>query len=185
MVVGYSLSGIVTERIVVSMYGTGSNGKSTFLNAVQGVCGDYGKTVPAATFEKASFAQGGGAASPQITQFKGARFVSTSEVEDGMKIAVNLLKVLSGNDVLVGRDLYASKSLAFRGTHTVWIAANSKLNVPSDDQAVWDRMKFIPFEARITDDMKDRDIDIKLASEAPGVLAWAVRGCVAWQARGA
>jgi putative DNA primase/helicase len=180
---GYSLCGVVSERIVISMYGTGGNGKTTALNAMRVISGDYGLAVASKTFEAATFASGGGSADPHITQLKGARVVRTSEVEDGMQVATNTLKVLAGNDEIVGRDLYAKRTSTFDPTFTLWIAANSKLQVPADDQAIWDRMRFIPFEARITDDAKDKEIDQKLAAEAPGILAWAVRGCLDWQAQ--
>ena len=89
---GYSLCGVVSERVVISMYGLGGNGKSTALNAMRVISGDYGLAVAAKTFEAASFASGGGGADPHITALQGARVVRTSEVEDGMKVAVNTLQ---------------------------------------------------------------------------------------------
>ncbi len=46
---------------------------------------------------------------------------------------------------------------------------------------IWRRIKLIPFGASIPDDRQDPELPSILRSEAPGILAWMVRGCLEWQ----
>jgi len=180
---GMSLSGDVSERLVFLLHGIGKNGKSVTLKTVRQITGDYGLRMESSTLEAAAHAKGGGGARGDIARLKGARFVYTSEVEDGTKLAAALLKDLTGDERITARHLYKGE-FEFQPELTPWIAANHKPTVPSDDQAVWDRLWLIPFDARIDDRDKDRGLYDKLVSEGPGILASLVRGCLRWQKDG-
>ena len=181
--VGMSITGDASERLVIFLHGAGANGKSVTLKVILSVVGEYGHRMRSDTLEAATFAKGGGGASDDIASLKGARFVCTSEIEDGTKLATALLKDLTGDEKLRARHLYRS-SFEFTPEFTPWIAANHKPLVPSDDQAVWDRMRLVPYDARISDSDKDTSLGDKLRNEAPGILAWAVRGALEWQRDG-
>jgi putative DNA primase/helicase len=183
-IIGMTLSGDVSERLVFFFHGTGKNGKDVTLKVMQGIFGDYGQRMESKTLEAASYAKGGGGPSDDIASLKGARLVYTSELEDGTKLATALLKDMTGDQKLRARHLYKS-SFMFMPEFTPFIAANHKPSVPSDDQAVWDRLRLIPYDARISIQDRDRHLAEKLlAEEAPGILARAVRECVVWQRDG-
>ena len=180
---GYSLTGDVSERLVFFLHGSGRNGKSTLLKVFRHILGDYAIRVKAEVFEKPTYAKGSGGANPDIADLHGVRFVSTSEVEDGTRLATALLKDLVGDETLRARDLYKS-NVEFMPEFKPWIGANFKPSVSSDDQAIWDRLRLIPFDARVEQRDVDRQLGDKLKAEGPGILAWALRGCLDWQAHG-
>ena len=72
----------------------------------------------------------------------------------------------------------------FDATHTVWLAANHKPTVRGNDDGIWRRLRLVPFTERIPDAEQDRTLPEKLKAEFPGILAWAVRGCLKWQESG-
>jgi putative DNA primase/helicase len=145
--------------------------------------GDYAIRVSADILEAAQFSKGGGSASPHIADLKGKRFMTTSEVEDGTRLAVALLKDMTGDETLRGRHLYKN-SFEFYPEFTPWIGANYKPDAPADDQALWDRMRLVPFDARVDESEMDKHLGDKLKKEASGILAWFVRGCLQWQESG-
>ncbi len=184
LALGMSLTGDVSERLILFLHGGGKNGKSTLLSVFRDILGDYAIRVSSDILEAASFAKGGGAASPHIADLKGRRFMTTSEVEDGTQLAVALLKDLTGNETLRGRHLYKN-SFEFYPEFTPWIGANYKPDAPADDQALWDRMRLVPFDARIEPADIDKHLGERLITEeASGILATAVRYCLQWQATG-
>jgi putative DNA primase/helicase len=180
---GYSLTGDVSERLVFFLHGTGRNGKSTMLKVFRHVLGEYGLRVAATTFEKPLRGGGGGNATPHIAQLKGARFVTTSEMEDGTELAAAMLKDVTGDETIAARPMYEAP-FEFMPEFKPWIGANHRPTVSADDQAIWDRLRLIPFDARVSDDEVDRELGEHLKAEATGILAWAVRGCADWLKHG-
>jgi putative DNA primase/helicase len=180
---GMSLSGNVSARQVFFCHGGGDNGKSVSLKTILHIAGDYGQRMQSSTLEAATFAKGGGGASDDIASLKGVRFACISEIEDGTRLASALLKDLTGDEKLTARHLYKSQ-FTFQPELHCWVAANHKPIVPADDQAVWNRLRLIPFDAVISESDKDPELGDKLKDEAPGILATLVRGCLEWQQDG-
>jgi len=176
---GYSLTGHTAERVVFFLSGIGRNGKSTLLEALRHVLGDYGMTAPVTTL----MAKEKGAATNDVARLQGARFVSASEAEDGHRLATAVVKAMTGNDTIAARFLYG-EFFEFRPEFKIWFATNHKPQVSATDQAIWDRLRLIPFDVRIPESEVDPDLPAKLRTEAAGILAWAVRGCVEWQTCG-
>src|SRR5205807_894309 len=113
----------------------------------------------------------------------GKRFAATIEMEAGKRLAEAMMKQLTGGDRITARKLYQDL-FEFDPTHKIMLAANHKPVVKGTDGAVWRRIKLVPFIVTITDAEKDKGLLSKLKAEAPGILAWAVRGCLAWQRDG-
>ena len=182
--VGMSLTGDTSERVILFCHGGGKNGKSVTLKVIRAILGDgYGQRMQSSTLEAVSLKRGGAAHTEDVAALKGARFAYTSEMEDGSRFATALLKDLTGDERIRARQLYRS-SFEFQPEFTPWIAANHKPAVAAEDQAIWDRLRLIPFDSRIADDEKDPHLGTKLLTEAAGILAWAVRGCLDWQREG-
>jgi putative DNA primase/helicase len=178
---GYSMTGDVSERKMFFLHGQGQNGKSTLLKTFRRILGDYAAKADAATF-MLDPKNSGDAATPSLARLKGARMINSAEMEDGMAMAESLVKDWIGDDSVTARHLYERK-VEFWPEFKFWISSNYLPTVSAVDQAVWDRLRLIPFDARISEEDKDLELYDKLLEEAPGILAWAVRGLIAWHAR--
>jgi putative DNA primase/helicase len=178
-VVGYSLTASVREQVMWFLHGTGSNGKSTFLRILLDLLDDYAcQTVPELLMAKKHEAH-----PTERADLAGKRVVATIEVEQGKRMAEALMKQLTGGDRIKARRM-REDFWEFDPTHKLFLAANHKPIVKGTDLAVWRRIKLVPFTVTITDAEKDPDLLDKLRGELPGILAWAVRGCLRWQRDG-
>lgn len=177
--VGYSLTGSTRERALFLAYGTGSNGKSTFLETLRAVCGDYAMKTPTDTLLSKSDA----GIPNDVARLKGARFVAASESDEGRRLAESVVKAMTGSDTLSARFM-RGEWFDFKPEFKLWLATNHKPTIRGTDKGIWDRIKVIPFTVRIEEANQDRELHSKLLAELPGILAWAVRGCLAWQRDG-
>lgn len=176
---GYSLTGDVSEHVVAFLYGLGANGKSTFLEVLLAVLGDYGKTgAPDLLLAKRSERH-----LAELADLKGARLVTCSESGIDRSFDEPRLKYLTGGDRIKARFMFGDL-FEFAPTHKFWIAANHKPRVRGGDDGIWRRIKLIPFTETIPEHKRDPRLREKLLAEAPGILAWAVRGCLEWQRDG-
>jgi putative DNA primase/helicase len=177
--VGYSATGHVIERVMFLCYGeTGSNGKSTFLETVRDVLGDYADEASSELFLSTRWGQ---EPTGLIAALRGRRFVASAETEEGRRIAEARVKQLTGGDTLVGRFLYRDQ-FSFQPTHTLWLATNNLPDVLAGDQPLWDRLPVVPFEVRIPDQAKDKWLKKRLLEERDGILAWIIQGAKRWAA---
>jgi P4 family phage/plasmid primase-like protien len=179
--IGYSLTGLTIEHVMFLMHGNGQNGKSTFLEAIQAMLGDYARTTNPAAF----LAKDGGGDGPRndIAALAGARFVKAVESEKGRRWAEALVKEVTGGDTISARFLY-KEEFSFKPAFKLWFAANHKPKVTGQDRGIWRRIRLIPFKAEISETEKDTGLPDKLKAEGAGILAWAVAGCLEWQEKG-
>ncbi len=177
--VGYSLTGDTSERAMFIMYGSGANGKSTALETLRAMLGDYATRTPAETL----LARRDNAIPNDVAKLKGARFVSASETDEGRRLAEAQIKDLTGGDTISARFMRA-EWFDFKPECKLWLSTNHRPVVRGTDKAIWDRLKLIPFNVRIPEEQQDHKLLSKLKTELPGILAWAVRGCLEWQAEG-
>jgi putative DNA primase/helicase len=177
--IGYALTGDVGEKALFFFYGTGDNGKTTLLEVVRVMLGDYAGQIPIDTLMLKP--QGG--IPNDIALLKGLRFVTSSETEEGQRLASAKIKYLTGMNTIQARFLHR-EFFDFPPTHKIFFDANHQPHANASDTAVWNRIKLIPFGVSIPDAEKDRHLGDKLRGEVPGILAWAVRGCLEWQSDG-
>jgi len=178
--IGYSLTGDTGEQCLFFLHGSGANGKSTLLNVIKELLGDYAMQCPAETL---MVKQGGGSIPNDIARLRGARFVATSETDDGRRFAEATIKQLTGGDVIAARFLFG-EYFEFTPNFKMWLGANHKPVIRGDDYGIWRRIRLVPFNVTIPPEERDNNLPEKLRVEYPGILAWAVRGCIEWQARG-
>jgi putative DNA primase/helicase len=177
--VGYSLTGDVSEHVLFLLYGTGANGKSTFLETVKAALGDYAHSASADLI----LAKRPGTIPLEAAGLRGARLVAASETEDGQRLAEAAVKQLTGGDTITARKLYGDY-FSFAPTHKLWLGTNHKPTVFGTDEAIWRRIVLIPFTVTIPKAERDRDLNERLRRELPGILNWAVEGCLEWQRYG-
>jgi putative DNA primase/helicase len=176
--VGYALTGDVSEHILAVLYGTGANGKSTILNALLATLGDYGmQAAPDLLVAKK------GSHPTEVADLFGMRLVASIEVEDGRRLAESLVKQLTGGDKVRARRM-RQDFWQFDPTHKVLMAVNHKPEVRGTDTAIWRRLRLIPFTETIPPAEQDKKLPEKLQAELPGILAWAVEGCLEWRREG-
>lgn len=176
--VGYSLSGCIDEQCLFILWGTGRNGKSTLIETIRALVGDYGMAAGFSTFTL----KGNGIRN-DIARLKGARMVAGTEGSDGARFDESLIKQLTGGDTIAARKLY-SEFFEFKPTFKIWLATNHKPRIGGTDLAIWRRVHLIPFNVTIPEEEQDRELPSKLLAELPGILNWALRGCLEWRQEG-
>ena len=177
--VGYSLTGMTSEQILFFLWGLGSNGKSTFVEAVRALFGDYGQQAPIDMFMSGNR----GSARPELARLPGARFLAAVETGEGRRLDETLVKTLTGGDTIATRTLYRDV-FEFQPAFKAWIATNHLPDIKGVDEAIWRRIRLIPFTVAFAPNQRDADLASKLKSELGGILNWAIEGCLAWQRDG-
>jgi len=173
---GWSLSGDISEQSMFILYGTGANGKSTFLNTVMYLMGDYATSTFTETFMRKS----GDGNTNDVARLRGARFVATTEIEEGRRLSEPLIKKITGNDQMTARFLYG-EFFNFTPTFKIFMATNHKPVIKGTDHGIWRRIKLIPFLTKITEDKQDKHLEYKLREEASGILNWLLEGAAVWR----
>lgn len=178
-VCGYALVGEVVEHALIFLYGTGANGKSTFVNTMSGILGGYAQAAPMATF-----AESAGHQHPtDLAMLRGARLVAACETEEGQRWAAARIKLLTGGDVVSARFMRAD-FFEYRPAFTLVISGNHKPGLRSVDEGMRRRLHLVPFTQTVPAEERDPDLPNKLKAEWPAILQWMVDGCLAWQATG-
>lgn len=176
---GYSATGATSEQCMFISFGGGANGKSTFQEAMAATLGDYSMRTPTETL----LAKRPGGVPNDVARLKGARFVSASESEEGRRLAESLVKELTGQDTISARYMRA-EWFEFRPTHKLWLSTNHRPEIRGTDNAIWRRIRLIPWAVQIPPTDQDHKLLQKLRAELSGILAWVVRGSLAWQREG-
>ncbi|HRG95636.1 MAG TPA: phage/plasmid primase, P4 family [Polyangiaceae bacterium] len=177
--IGYALTGVVREHVLGFLFGGGANGKSTFLSTMHALFGDYGARAPRGLL----FKHQGSQHETNLTTLFAARFVSCAEIGEADAFDEALVKDLTGGDPISARRM-REDFWTFDPTHKLFIAGNHRPRVRGTDEGIWRRIRLIPWSVEIPKAERDPELPTKLLAELPGILAWAVRGCAAWQAQG-
>jgi putative DNA primase/helicase len=172
---GWSITGDTSEQTMFILYGTGANGKSTFLNTIMNILGDYAIATPTETFMKKT----GDQITNDLARLRGTRFVTTTEAEHGKRLSEPLIKQITGNDRMTARFLYG-EFFNFLPTFKIWMATNYKPVIKGTDHGIWRRIKLIPFITRIEEDKQDKHLEQKLMQESSGILNWLMEGAKRW-----
>ena len=180
--VGYSLTASVVEQVFFLMYGPHGTGKTTLIETLRYLLGGYAVNADPQTFMQKS---ANSRANPDIARLQYARLVTTSETEEHNKLASALVKRMTGSTRMTASYLYQN-DFEFDPIMKLWIDTNNKPRIPSQDGAVWARLVTMPFEVQV----RDTPIEIHglkeilRDTEMPGILNWAVEGCLKWQLHG-
>ena len=180
--VGYSLTGSTAEQVAFFLYGTGGNGKGVFVETIAHIAGTYAANIQADSLMiKSNTANG--QPNSDIARLAGARFVTSSEPNEGVKLNEGLIKQLTGEDRVTARRLYGNE-FEFKPQFKIWLSTNHKPIIRGTDNGIWRRMRLIPFTVEIPPEKQDRNLKHKLLKETPGILKWAVDGFLIYQKEG-
>lgn len=178
---GYCLSGSTAEQCVFFLLGSGRNGKSTFLEVIRYIFGDYATNIQPDTIMIKK--KTNGSANSDIARLKGARLVTSVEPNEGSRLDEGLVKQLTGGDIVTARKLYGDE-FEFKPEFKLWMATNHKPVIRGTDTGIWRRIHLIPFNVQIPEEKVDKNLKYVLHKEIKGILKWMVDGYKLWQKEG-
>ena len=173
---GYSLTGETKEQCFFVLNGHGANGKSTFLNVMLTLFGDYGMQAQPETFMQQ---RNKGGARSDIARLMSARLISTSEVGADDRLDEPFIKQWTGGDVITSRFMYQEHFQA-QAQGKIWLATNHKPRIRGTDHGIWRRVHIVPFIATFEPAQQDLKLLETLLGELSGILNWALEGCRMW-----
>jgi putative DNA primase/helicase len=171
---GYCLTGDVTEHAFAFIHGDGGNGKGVFINTKAGILAGYHRTAPMETFT----ASAGDRHPTDLAGLRGARLVTATETEEGRQWAESRIKSLTGGDAVSARFM-RQDFFEYEPQYKLTISGNHKPRLNNVDDAMRRRINLIPFAHKPRS--PDPALREKLKAEWPGILRWAIDGCLDWQ----
>lgn len=176
---GYALTGDVREQVLFFFWGSGSNGKTTFLKALLELVGDYGRqAAPDLLLDKRNESH-----PCDVADLVGSRMAICVETDEGKFFNEAKVKQLTGGDRQKARFM-RENWFEFEPTYKIFLASNPKPQIRGTDDGIWRRFVMVPFEASFKGAQKDEQLPNKLRAELPGILNWALRGLAEWQRQG-
>jgi len=177
--VGYSLTGHTSEQCLFFLYGTGANGKSTFLEGLKLIFGEYLIHANYETFT--SFGRDGSSHSEDVVRLKGSRLVISTEINANKALNESIIKQITSGDTITARDLHSS-SIEFAPTFKLWLAGNHKPKIQNFDLGIKRRIFIIPFEYKFTEEeiRPQYEVVTEFKQERSGILSWALEGARRW-----
>jgi putative DNA primase/helicase len=174
--VGYTLTGQTTEQCLFMLWGTGQNGKSTFLNAIREVMSDYQYPAPFSTFLYDKHH----AIRNDLAAMRGKRYVTAIEADPGDRLSESVIKSITGGEPITARFLH-HEYFSYIPHYKLWLAVNDKPHIRGTSKGTWRRIRLVPFTVEIPDSEIDDLLANKLLGELSGILAWAMKGCEQWR----
>ena len=174
---GYSLTGSTREQCFFLLHGPTKTGKSTFINIAKAALGPYATQAETSTF----LHKDRETVRNDLADLAGMRLVSAIETDEGKRLAEALIKQLTGGTDTVKARFLFEEYFEYRPQFKVFLATNHLPKITARDDAIWERVHRVPFLVQIPKEDRDKQLEDKLRRELPGILAWMVRGCLAWQ----
>jgi putative DNA primase/helicase len=176
---GYTCIGEVREAILPLFFGLGANGKTTILEAIAGLLGDYATEAP-----QGFLVQGPPQHPAEIAELAGARFVIASETNEDQKFDEAKVKQLTGGDKLRGRFM-RQDWFGFAPSHTLFLMTNHRPEVRSGGHGFWRRVREVPFNHEVPLDKKiEKYHDVLITAHGPAIMAWLARGAAEYAKHG-
>ncbi len=180
---GYCLTASTSEQAFFIFWGSGKNGKSTFVDAIREVMGDYAINSPVSTFLAKRDGNSGSEASPDLARLPGARLVTAAEPPEGARLDEAKIKEMSGGELMTARHLNQG-FFDFKPVFKAVISTNHRPSIRGADHGIWRRVRLVPFTVQIPDNKVDRDLGNKLRKEREGILQWMITGAEDWFQQG-
>ena len=175
------------EKVLFVLFGKkGNNGKTTLIEIIRDALGDKeyaGQVQVESLMARSKEALSSNAVNTDLADLQGCRFVSSSEVEEGQRLCLSRVKYLTGLGQLKARRM-REDMITFSPTHKLFLDCNHKPVITDAHDAVWNRVKCIPFLVEIPDLEIDTDLPAKLRTELPGILNWIVEGATRYLKNG-
>lgn len=174
---GYTLTADIREHAFFFLYGTGANGKSCLVNTIYRLMGDYGKPIaPEVVIQSRSRAT----PDHHLAELQGLRFATLPETEDSSRMAESRVKQIVAGDPITACRKY-EHPMTFNPCAKLWIHGNYQPDIRGVDDGIWRRVHQIHFGVSFPKDKQDPNLEESLLAELPGILRFAVEGCLNWQ----
>ncbi|PKB19644.1 putative DNA primase/helicase [Novosphingobium kunmingense] len=181
---GLSLTGDISEQKLAFFYGSGRNGKGTWVETVAAIVGDYAGSIPIDSFMTDAGKRRGDQATPDIARLPGVRFLRASEPDKGAALNEGLIKQVTGGDPVDARHLNKG-FFTFLPSFKMTISGNHKPKIKGTDDGIWRRMQLVPWGVQIPPDQVDRKLGDRMRdSEASGILNRLLAGLIDWRTHG-
>jgi putative DNA primase/helicase len=174
-ITGYFLTGDISEQCAFIFHGHGANGKSTFIEVLQTLLGRYAAKTPTTTF----LAPKGERIPTDLARLRGVRLVAAVEARRQDEFNGPLLKEATGGDRITARFL-RKDFFEYPPQFKIVISVNDMPRIEAGDEDMNRRLVVVPFNATFGADQQDKYLKEKLKAELPGILRWAVKGCLDW-----
>ncbi|MDX9896105.1 MAG: phage/plasmid primase, P4 family [Desulfofustis sp.] len=188
---GYSITGLTVEHFIACFVGEGRNGKGTMFEMLRSLLGDLAWSVQPEMILEQKNTRSSAGPSPDMVSLQGRRMVIASETDEHRRVSCAKIKALTGSDTICARAPHDRFETNFRPTHKLFLYTNHIPAGLTRDYAMVKRLLLLRYPLKYVDHPKednerqrDPDLPDKLLAEAPGILAWLVRGCLAWQQHG-
>lgn len=186
---GYAITGLIHEHILLVLHGGGRNGKGTLVELLGHVLGPLVGPIQAEMLLDQGKSRNSAGPSPDIMGLRGLRVAFASETDENRRFSTARVKWLTGGDQLVGRHPHDKYEIRFDPTHTLILLTNHKPSAPDTDFAFWERVRLVPFKlafvdrepSAINERRARKGVVDELKAEGPGILSWLVRGCLNYQ----
>lgn len=175
---GYALTGVTREQHLWFCYGAGANGKSTLLNMLMAILGDYAAPAPPDLLVRDKSRH-----PTELAFLRGTRLVVASETREGSFMDETKVKLLTGGDMITARFM-GGDFFTFVPSHKLWLMGNHKPRISGTDHAIWRRPLLTDFGVIIPREEQNPELPEKLLEENAGVLRWCVEGCLRWHEQG-
>lgn len=173
---GYCLTGETREHAMIFAHGEGANGKSTLVELLAEIMGDYASTAAMSVFTAQKHEQH----PTDIAMLRGARLVIASETNSGSVWNEARIKRMTGGDSITAHFMHKN-NFTFKPEFKLWILGNHKPRLSDVDGAIRRRLNMVPFDLRLEPNQRDNLLPTKLRSEARAILRWMIDGCLEWQ----
>lgn len=177
---GYCLTGSVAEQVFHIWHGNGSNGKGVLANILGDLLGEYDVAVNSFLLIQRNSGGGDNNTLSELAKLPGKRVARISEIEQNARLAEALIKNMTGGDPITCRALYLNP-IEFEPMFKIILSCNHLPQVRGTDYGIWRRIHKVPFSVTIPKEEQDQNLTVKLRGELPGILNWAIAGCMAWQ----
>jgi putative DNA primase/helicase len=179
---GYTLIGQANLQLFFVAIGSGGNGKGVLMRTVQKVLGDYAQSV-APNLLTSAYSGNVNGPTPALARLCGARMVVCTELPSGRRLDDAFVKQYAGGDEITARPTYGNV-FSFKPEGKLWLSTNEMPEIPATDEAMWRRLKPIPFKAKFRGNAVDDTLEEKFKSEYPGILNWLLKGAKEFTAEG-
>jgi putative DNA primase/helicase len=176
---GYCCTGLTSEHKFVFAYGTGANGKGTFINTCAAILSDYATVADVGTFIASNTERH----PTDLAKLHGYRLVVAQETEKGRRWDESKIKTMTGGDRMTARFM-RQDFFDFVPKFKLFIVGNHKPRLDNVDEAMRRRLLLVPFTVQIPPEERDPDLPAKLKAEWPAILRWMLDGCLEWQKTG-
>lgn len=181
---GLSLTGNTSEQKMAFFYGSGRNGKGTWVETVAHIAGDYAGSIPIESFLQTGGSKRGDQATPDIARLPGVRFLRVSEPAQGSTLNEGLVKQVTGEDPVDARHLNKG-FFTFLPSFKMTISGNNKPKIKDTSDGIWRRMQLVPWAVKIPKEEADLKLKDRMREkEASGILNRLLDGLCDWRANG-